>query len=377
MKINTQMRRFNIAYTILFVAIMVLSLYSCVTRTENLDNINVITKPYSVYFSDSNGLIFTTYDGERIVPHNASDDYPIEAINTSSKYVLMIKRNGLNVFIDDGGQGVNANFNPAYTFLNPAAFGPAMMINVPNYNDTGEIISDRVYVASSELKGVAFSDVDYNNDTAWRLDPSPNLPGSGVTSFAYLDDGRLIAFDDVTRTMYVKPDFATNWQPINTSGLPATGIGKMYIVKQKNDVLAIMLDGDASTNGIWRSSGANGSFSPLPTIPPPPGRTHVNLTCAEAPFGKVVIACSDSSGIFRLDGQGTWQPANIGLLEGASVNGIAYHNNKFKTTNDADKKVGEYIFIATTRGVYRSDDLGRSWIKLDVPTITDHFTAIH
>lgn len=374
------MRRFNIAYILCGIALGAFSLYSCVVRTENLDNINIITKPYSLLFADDLGEIFTTFDGERINNLRTTDNIPVEALGTTGEFRLMVKENGTILFVDDGGQGDNVNFNPVYTSINPNAFGNSMMINLPGYV-TDSAVKDRLYIASSDPDGIgiAYSDDNAAVDSPWYLVSGDAFIGSSsVTSFTQLLNGTLVAFDDVNRRVWSKASFGDPWVANTGAGLPGAavgGSGRMYITHQGNDILAVMTQAVAPDNGIWRSSDGGNNFDRLPDIlvDDIPIDFSEDITCAEAPFGKVVIACTESNGIFRLDGQGKWSRANVGLEEGTSINAIVYKDNIFK--ND---KVGEYIYIATSKGVYRSDDLGQSWFPLDVVNNkTKNFTAIH
>lgn len=362
------MPRFNIACTIGSIALAAFSLQGCVSRTENLDNINVITKPYSLHFGDSLGTIYATYDGERFKVLTATQGVPVEALSTTDKYILMRMMNGTIMFVDDGGQGNINNFNPSYTSVNPASFGSSYVINLPGYNDSGAIKRDRIYIASSATgsKGIAYSDYNAHVDSQWFLVNDAEL-GNSVTSFAALENKAVVAFDDVSRSIYVKENLASEWRKKNAAGLPAAGDGRMYIISQKNDILAVMVNGDVSVNGIYRSTDQGMSFSKLPDSPITP-----DITCAAAPFGKVLIACTRDNGVWRFSGQGTWERASVGLKNGIRIYGITFKSNKFK--ND---KQGEYVFIATTDGIYRSDDLGQTWIRLNVPGNNQVFTAIN
>lgn len=374
MKNSTPMRRSNIGYTLASVALVFLTLQACVTRIDGLDNLNVITKPYSVHFADSMGLIHQTYDGERIVPINGTDNYPVEALNTTGGHILMVKQGGTILFADDAGEGENHNFNPSYKDINPNAFGPTMMINLPDYttvDSTGET-KDRIYIASGSAF-MAFNDDNAAVDSPWQTINGPNNDENvRVTSFTRLADDRLVAFDNGSRGLWIKPDNATPWTAVAASGLPAAGGGDMYIVHQNNDILAVMLGLSDPDGGIWRSTDGGANFTKLPKVITEDGDVPV-ITCADAPFGKVVVVGTQDQGIIRFDGfDNRWTHGNGGLKEGTSINAIAYHYNKFK--ND---KVGEYIYIATTTGVYRSDDLGQNWIPLEVNSQTNIFTAIH
>ena len=363
------MRRFNIAYTVGSIALAAFSLQSCVSRTENLDNLNVITKPYSLYFADTLGLVYTTYNGERFDVLNSTQGVSVDALGTTGEFILMKMVNGTILFVDDGGQGNRHNFNPSYKNVNPAAFGPSVVLNLPKYNDTGAIKRDRVYVASSINKGIAYSDNNANYDSSW-FHPGDVELGSSVTSFAKLDNGTIVAFDDVSRGLWVKANLTSEWKSKPATGIAAAATGQMYIISQKNDILAVMINGAGTDYGIWRSTDGGNTFSKLPDINP--SDPVKDITCAAAPFGKVLIACTRANGIWRLSGQGTWERASVGLKNNIRVYAISAKSNKFK--ND---KTGEYVFIATSDGLYRSDDLGQTWVRLEVPGSAPVFTAMY
>ena len=360
------MRRFNIAYITGCVAVVAASLQGCQTRTENIVNLNVITKPYSLHVSDTAGEIFSTNDGELIYPLHTSGTGPIEALGTTGKYRLMVPKSKSFLFVDDGGDGDYVNFNPVYGDLNPSAFGNTMFINLPAYNDTGAKVKDRLYVASSKGSGIAYSDENAQKDSTWYLESGPNLPAApSATSFTLLDNGILVAFDDVTRKIYIKRDLQSPWDAMGASGLPPAGVGRMYIIHQSNSILAVKLD-DAADNNIWRSTDEGKNFTKLPDLPVD------DMTCAVAAFDKVIVVGTRANGVFRLAGQNTWEPTTNGLLANTRIEAMTFKTNKFK----GEGREGNYIFIATNKGVYRSDDNGQSWIDIKAPSISQVFTAI-
>lgn len=367
MKISISMRRLNIAYTIGCLAVVAASLQGCVKRVENLDNLNVITKPYSLITGSEAGLLYTTNDGELFDLLNSSDDVPVAALGTTGKYILMVKPNNNRLFADDGGEGRNGNhnFNTVFADLNPAAFGNTQMINMPEYNNSNpDSVKDRLYVASS--KGIVYNDSNAQSNSRWYTVIDPALQGStSVTSFAKLDNGTLVAYDNVTGKLYSKENFGANW-----AALPAQGLGaspSTYIINQVNDIIAV----EVGSANLMRSSDGGKTFSALPALP------STDMTCASAVFGKVIVVGTSSHGIYRLNNN-TWENTTVGLKEGVSINAMVYKTNKFKKTsaNDVDR-VGEYVFIATSNGIFRSDDLGFSWIQLKFAGSDKAFTAIN
>ncbi|MCB0698063.1 MAG: hypothetical protein KDC07_11905 [Chitinophagaceae bacterium] len=361
------MRRFNIAYTLGCVALAALTLQSC-NRSGGLDNLNVITKPYSLLFSDAKGLIYSTNDGQRFEVYTGSDGIPVQTLATSGERMLMVKQGGTILFVSDGANDKFPNFNPTYDSINLFAFGPSMIINLPGYNDSGAVKKDRIYLASRKGSGIVYQDYNGNNDSTWFQVGDPALTDK-VTSFARQANGTIVAFDDVSRKIWIKPDLATAWINKPATNLPAAGNGQMYIITQKNDIIAVAVNGN--TDGIWRSSDDGATFSKLPDIMVD-NVPLKDITCAAAPFGKVLIACTKNHGIWRFSAQGAWESASVGLKEGAEVYAISYKNNTFK-----NEKTGEYVFVGTNRGLYRSDDLGQNWVRLDVTSINNTFTEVH
>ena len=360
MKITTSMRRLNIAYTIGGVALAALLLSSC-TRDENIDNLNVITKPYSLHFADSAATLYATNDGQRFSVIPNQQGRPIEAISTSGEYLLFRMQFSPILFVDDAGEGINHNFNPTFTDMNPASYGNSAILNLPGYNDTGAIKKDRLYVAAGTNKGIAYNDSN-GKSSAWFYVNDLEL-GTSVTSFAQLEDKTLVAFDDVSRSIWTKNDLKSDWKRKSATGLPAAGTDRMMIINQKNDIIAVIYNSGVIGTGspaIWRSTDKGATFFEIPLT----GITEPGvITGIAAPFGKVLIITTINTGVYRLSGQGVWENTTFGLKNNLNIFGITSKNNKFKNGKDA-----EYLFIATSDGVYRSDDMGQNWIRLDIPT---------
>lgn len=365
------MRRFHTAYTFGCIALAAFTLQGCVTRTENLDNLNVITKPYSLHFADTAGLIYSTYDGQRFDIFSNTNGIAVDAILTSGKNVLMRTFDGTNIFVSES-DGNNTTFNATFTDVNPAAFGPSVMINLPGYKDSAGKKYDRIYVAAAGGHGIAYQDYNGDIDSAWLYprDAALGNIGNKVTSFARLENGALAAFDNDSRKIWIKSDYNSTFSAKAGAGLPAAGGDRMFIITQKNDILAVVHMGTTDF-GVYRSTDTGATFTKLPNITLA-GVDVKDITAASAPFGKVLIVCTRDNGIWRLSGQGVWEPSSIGLKYGARVYAISAKDNVFKN----DRK-GEYVFIGTSDGVYRSDDLGQTWVRLEVPAVKPIFTAMH
>lgn len=365
------MRPLYTAYTFGCIALAAFALQGCVPRDTNLDNLNVITKPYSLHFADSAGLLYSTYDGERFDVFNTTQGSPMQSIWTSGENIFV--RFGTSAVYINESDGTYTTFNFMDKLeLNPASFGPSAMINLPGYADYSGTKQDRIYAASNKEKGIAYNDYNGHIDSVWYYpqDEALGAVGNKVTSFARQANGAVLAFDDASRRLWLKRDFVSLWQNTSANGLPAAGSGQMFIITQRNDILAVMLNGDTEF-GIWRSTDDGANFSKLPDIVLG-GDVVKDITSAAAPFGKVLIVGTRDNGIWRLSGQGVWEPGSIGLKKGVHINGIVAKDNVFK----GDRK-GEYVFIATSNGMYRSDDLGQTWVRLEVPSVKPNFTALY
>jgi hypothetical protein len=82
------------------------------------------------------------------------------------------------------------------------------------------------------------------------------------------------------------------------------------------------------------------------------------LLATAAPFDQVLLVGTDSLGVYSLSGN-TFSPINNGLGTTTSVRGIAAKDNVYK--NDL---VRDYFYIATSTGLYRSQDAGENWERV-------------
>ena len=119
---------------------------ACKPTYDEIDNNNVISKPYVLYVGDTFGAIYRTNDGLNFQTVFGADNYPATAMVTSGANLIYIKKN-VHI-IEKLGQG-NNNTNP--TFMAPGAFsdyGESIIINV---NKTA--LKNRVYIGGTGKKG--------------------------------------------------------------------------------------------------------------------------------------------------------------------------------------------------------------------------------
>ncbi len=299
-------------------------------RKENgIDNNQVISRPYGVYFSDSSGALYSTTDGENISLVFPPDGALARTLVTAGKNIVWVKN---NLFLsDDNGR----NFNPRYFSVPPGVAWQSMALTVPSH--------DRVYVASTDGRGVALS-----NDTGrtWRADnlfDSTTVEPVGLSSFTQTADGIVYAYSSITGYFYRRTARDNPWIEVVPAGLPTA----TFHLSHFGNTLVV---GDyGGVEGVWYSTdrGLNWSqFSGLPAR-----RVYAILS----PFEQTLLVGTDSLGVYRLQGT-TFVPSNAGLETYTTVRGLSAAYNKFK--NGA---VRQYVYAATATGLYRSDDGGVNW----------------
>ena len=317
---------------------------------KDLGSISVLQTPYALYFCDSSGQIMHTNDGLKFYTDFHPDGIPAKAIVISGPNVMMVK-----VAAHIGvGNGKTLDFNPTYLYPNPNAFGPSSVLNSS---------SGRVYMASyTSGSGIVYSD-QHCAINSWQGDmnfPStdtatpPNL-GNQMTSFAQLQNSTIFAYDWVHQSLYTTPGGGSPWTRVSyASGssdtIPTSTSGPFHLFHINNDLVALDYFG---INGGWHS-GDNGQtwhqYSGLPLRP---------LLCGAAAFEEVFLVGTDSAGVFMLQANGTFQESNKGIDRGTSVRGIIAKQNLYEGGTSQ-----QYVYIATSTGIYRSFDLGFNWTKI-------------
>lgn len=364
------MRRFNIVSTVSCVALVALSLQSC-DRTNGIVNNQVITKPYSLHFVDTLGNIYYTNDGDKFGSLHITDGVAGAAIFGSGSNILFIKENSTILFASDGGEGSNTNFNPVFKQLNPAAYPTTAVINLEDFVDTGGL-RDRIYAATNT--GLVFNDSNGKSGTPWFAEsnvPGQNIPVFNIgsaTSLVQLANKTVVVYNASGNIIYTKENINAHWTPKNVSGLNPDG--QSFMIAKGDELIVVCYDGN-DAGKMWRSTDLGNNFNQLPEIltgEPAPLDKITDITAVDGVFGKVLIACTRDNGIWRLSKQNTWEESTFGLEEGTRVYDIVSKTNLFK--NEA---IREYVYIATSTGVYRSDDLGQNWIRVFEDNV---FTAI-
>jgi len=341
------MRRYNQLYKLAF-AFFALTLAQSCKKSNGIDNNTVIKKPYGLYIGTNSGDLIKTNDGLNFSTVFGADRIPYRAILTAGPTNLLIVKS--NVHLSENG---GRNFNPVYTQYPAPDFMAkwnSMILNVEGHG--------RIYLSSIDpaTKGIVYSE---DNGKKWLPDDNwdEGLIGGGITSFAQLKNGALFAFGDANDSLYLRNDKEDSWSHYPTNVTHPAGFS--YLSRFNNTLLLTDYNG---VEGVHYSNDSGKTWTKYQGLP-----ANVKLYATHAPFDRVLLVGTDSMGVYRLE-NGIFVPANNGLETYTTVYAIAGEEDVYK--NGVEKK---YIYIATDKGLYRSDDMGFSWALM----LEGDFGALH
>jgi len=307
-------------------------------RKENgIDNETVIRKPYGLYASNAEGALLNTNTGDDYKLIFPPDGYPSRALLTYGKNIVWIKANLF--YSDDNGK----NFNSLWPGgVSAAGFNQSMILAVPSH--------DRIYVASTLGKGIAYS---ADSGRSWTPDGAFDTlltPNPLFSSFAQLSNGVLFAFDGgLSSKIYRRDNKDDRWSEFDVVGLPPSEL--FYLGAFNNRLVAASYGGPS---GVYFSNDSGRNWAPYSGI------SNVPVLCMATPFSSALLVGTDSNGVYRLAADGTnFVRSSAGLDGATSVYGIVGKDNLFK--NGA---VRQYVFATTSTGIYRSEDGGQNWVKV-------------
>jgi len=324
----------------IILTVVIGSLIATGCRKENgIDNNKVVRTPYGLYFSDRLGAMYNTNDGKTFRVVFPTDGYNARAIATSGNNILWIKNN-LHVSADNG-----LNFNPGRLSTSglvtpsPQAKWQNMILDVPSQG--------RVYMATANsTNGVAWSE---NNGITWDDDAAPawegGLSGLSIQSFSQLKNGELYAMDNSGPRLFMRKQKTDPWKEVVMVTPPPAG--KCYLSHFNNALIAVDVTG---AGGIFYSDDFGLNWTNYAGVP-----SNQELFSVAAPLDQVLLAGTDSAGIYRLVGD-TFQASNNGLMPFTKVYGIVGKQDIYK-----NEVIKQFVYIATSNGVFRSEDLGQNW----------------
>lgn len=337
--------RNNYLYKLAVVAFTAVAFASC-SKENGINNTTVIATPYSLYYCDSAGSLWNTNDGiyfkESVFP---ADGVPSLAIATAGPNLIWIK-SGVPVGKITAHVSTNEgrNFNPSYTPINPACFDQSCVMYVRSQN--------RVYLATGDgtNSGVMFNafngEVNAAENKNWVNDPDmPATSGVLITSFTELKNGTLVAFDWTSRRLFIRVGTGAWTESVATTPLP--GGSQFTITHFNNSIVAIDRSGN---NGAWYSTTNGITWTQYTGLP------NRKLYAVAAPFDATLLVGTDSNGVYALQGA-AFVPSSAGLTEATTVRSIVGKENIYVNGVSA-----QFIYIATSKGVYRSQDQGQNWV---------------
>ncbi len=310
----------------------------CKKRSNGIDNNQIITKPYSLYYGDTTGVLFNTNDGvsiKRLV--FSADGSPTRAIATAGNNIIMVKRDVY--YSSDNGRNFNISTNSG-----SLAYGQSIILNVPDWK--------RVYLAGNIAQGVLYSDSNGTVGT-WKVAGDPAFNGNQpITSLTRLKNNNLIAFSNGDRKTYVLNSLQNQWSAVNPGGSPLPNNGFFFITHINNTVVA----GDVTgANGVWYSTNDGADWQQYVGLP---ADCRVKSMCS--PFDETLLIGTEGYGVFKLDPSGNQvRQSNSGLLSNMIIAGMAVKDDVYK--NGAIK---QYVYLSTNKGLFRSEDIGVTWVMI-------------
>jgi hypothetical protein len=327
--------------TVLFASFLsLLALPGCKKEsTVGIDNDQVVKTPYSLYVANSAGWLLNSNDGQTYSSIFPPDGYAPSLILTSGSNLLFLKDN-LHLSTNNG-----KNFNPVYTLTNK--FPWQSMAYDAKYQGV-------VYIASKSGNGIAISK---DNGAHWADDVNwapNNPPVFEISSFAGLPSGAVFAYSNINNLMFKKDNASANWTPVTNEGFFPVDGAEFYLSSNSS---TLFLTDHNGIGGVWYS--VDQGFHWLPyDLGQLPGNHHWN--CAVSPQeGSSLLVGTDSLGVYRADQNNKFVSATVGLEKNTTVYSMTLKQNTYK--NDA---VRNFVFIASNKGVYRSEDNGQTWDKM-------------
>ncbi len=388
---------------LVLIAAVVTGFYGC-KRVNGINNNTVIETPYSLYFSDTSGILYNSNDGINRVTIFPADGSPSRAICISGNNILWAKK--LLLYSLNNGKAFNHAFDSLQSITRTACNGlllnhnQSMIIDIPDWNRVFTVTG----VVHNPPGGVYdYLGVEYSNNHgvpgSWACDGSYDTNGRvgympvNMISYTRLSNGVLaglalnrnlnssgvldtIHFRNFYKTCPAYDDYNCRWFETTGSGIGApgdtTGVplppnrtdtmpGFFTLGHYNNRLIAI---DQMCYNGAWYSDDTGRTWSKYPGLP-----ANIPLLCIASPFEQVCLIGTYGAGLYILNvNTQSFQQNNNGLGKNLIVRSIAFKENIYK--NGVKKR---YIYLATSNGIYQSSDDGINWVM----TIPGNYVSVY
>jgi hypothetical protein len=338
----------NILAKTAVVALGLFTIQSC-KKENGIDNNNVITRPYSLFASDTIGTIVKTNDGKSFTTAFPGDGRHARAIVVSGPNVVMIK-NDQAYYSENNGN----------IFLDVKLTNYQAPIDVPWNSFIKYVQSHNRIIVTNVLSGVGQTSYSNSNGQSYMPDTNyvPHDKPNALRTFAQLDNGNLFGFSPTGSinnfsALYMREGVDEPWKPVETD-LPMPF--EWQLTNYGNSLIAYDYN---SGEGAYYSTDNGKKFNKISGLP-----LSTKLTCAWGGFEIVVIGTPKGAYLYK---NGKFEASNSGLDVNTAVYGVVGKQNIYK-----NNETRNFLFLATSTGLYKSEDLGRTWVKVR-PGI---FTAI-
>ncbi len=365
-------------------AIASIVLFSCSKKSDTINNSQVIETPFSLYFTDSSGVLYNTNDGKSSKIIFTSDGRPSRALVTMGENLLWIKGQDIALPGPTMYYSINEgrNFNHGFDSITSiplvtnngkiANLNQSMVMYVPKWdaaycvtnNPDGQNIFG---LAGNPLKGLPGY---WTRENYYDTDQITNPHDITCTSLALTKESTLCAYDAVHNRSFYRTELLNRWKEAfpGSGTLPAMSPTTFFSIGHYNNrLIAIDNLGGSLASGnstVYYSDDHGSNWSPYTGIP-----VGVPLQCICSPFEQVCLVGTDGKGIYMLNSNtGVFEARSNGLPGNASVRGIAFKENIYKNGTHT-----QYVFATTNMGLYQSSDMGASWVK----TIAGNMVSIY
>jgi len=348
------MNSLKIFGTLAVAAALSATLQSC-KRENGIDNNNVLQVPYALYAADAQGAIVKTNDGEIFTSTLPGDGRPLRALATSKSNVLLVKDSLFFVSKDNGFSFLPFTIDK-YKMVSNVYWQQFFLLNTKKDN--------RIYLPSFLSKygaNLVYTDDNgsgryFDTDTLWKK--ASGDTARLFTSFTETDNGYVYAYSNSgsrtngARRLYVKKAKDSSWEAVTTNLFPSPAIGfggdSFYLAHIGNTVIAADY---GARQGVLYSNDDGATFKKYTGVP-----NDVIIYDTRAAFDKVMLATT--KGVYLYGDNNSFVLSNTGLDPKTTVYSIATKDNVYK-----NGVVKNFVFIATSTGIYRSEDKGLTWIK--------------